>query len=336
MARILFVDDEESVLDAVESVLRKDRGRWEMVFTLDGAQALQELRKAPFDLVVSDMDMPGMTGAELLAHVKDEQPSAARMILSGHTQREVILRTVPAAQQYLAKPCDAATLRTVIDRTLAMRELLGSEKLRAIAGKVGALPTAPYSYAELIRAATRRDTTKADFTAIVFATAGARQIEGLFLKQLAADSFRTAQLATRFLGESPLSDEAYTASMLRDVGKIVFAIGMPAELSRALREAKETGRPLHEVETRLFGVSHAETGAWLLGLWGLPFSIVEAVAFQHKPSAITGGPRELLAVVHAAAAIVDGEEGFDLPFFAAAGFEGRLRTWCTQATELAL
>src|SRR5471032_1413458 len=88
--RILFVDYEDSVLDALEALLRKDRDRWEMVFVMDGSQALQELRKAPFDLVISDMRMPGMDGAELLAHVKKENPSAARMILSGHSSREAV------------------------------------------------------------------------------------------------------------------------------------------------------------------------------------------------------------------------------------------------------
>src|ERR1700748_660191 len=113
--RILFVDDEESVLDALESLLRKERDRWEMVFVLDGTQALEELRKKPFDLVISDMRMPGMDGAELLAHVKADHPSAARMILSGQATREAIIRSVPVAQQYLAKPCHAAALRKIID-----------------------------------------------------------------------------------------------------------------------------------------------------------------------------------------------------------------------------
>jgi len=379
--RILFVDDEESVLDALESLLRKERDRWEMVFVTDGAQALEELRKAPFDLVISDMRMPGMDGAELLAHVKEDHPTAARMILSGQATREAIVRSVPVAQQYLAKPCNAAALRKIIDRTLGLTALLSSDKLRAIAGKLGELPSAPAIYVELTQAAARLETTMADLAALVqrdpsmsakvlqlvnsayfglsqpvtsvqkaitllgvevikglalvtgvFAAAPGNVVEGFSFEQVADNSFLAARLAKKFLGDSSLADEAFTAALLRDVGKIVFALGIPAELAKALREAKESGRSLHAVETEQLGVSHAEAGAYLLGLWGLPFSIVEAVAFHHRPGAVAEGPGETLAAVHAADALLE-DGALDVNFLAARGFTEKLAQWRSIAAE---
>ena len=64
--RILFVDDEANVLDGLQNLLRKQRHHWDMVFAIDGQTALTELEKAPFDVIVSDMRMPGMDGATLL------------------------------------------------------------------------------------------------------------------------------------------------------------------------------------------------------------------------------------------------------------------------------
>ena len=78
--RILFVDDDPSILAGLQNLLYKDRKRWDMVFALGGKLALDEIRKAPFDIVVSDMRMPGMDGAMLLNLVKDECPATVRIM----------------------------------------------------------------------------------------------------------------------------------------------------------------------------------------------------------------------------------------------------------------
>jgi YesN/AraC family two-component response regulator len=116
--RILFVDDEPAILAGLEHVLHKDRKRWEMVFALGGQVGLDEIRKEPFDVVVSDMRMPGLDGATLLNLVKDEYPATARIMLSGYADDATIARVLPALHQLLRKPCDVATLRSAIERTL--------------------------------------------------------------------------------------------------------------------------------------------------------------------------------------------------------------------------
>jgi len=71
--------------------------------------------------------------------------------------------------------------------------------------------------------------------------------------------------------------------MLHDVGKLIVAWKLPDRFKKLLAEVAEEQCPLYKVEEREYGFSHAEIGAYLLGLWGLPYAVVEAVALHHAP-----------------------------------------------------
>src|SRR6185369_4538284 len=122
--RILFVDDELNVLAGLRDSLRRHRREWDMVFAPGGPEALAELRQKTFDVIVSDMRMPAMDGAALLEQVRAEFPEVARIILSGHAERNAVLRALPVAQQFLSKPCDAHVLEGVLKRIYAIQNLL--------------------------------------------------------------------------------------------------------------------------------------------------------------------------------------------------------------------
>ena len=94
LKRILFVDDDPNVLVGLRNVLRSKRREWDMVFSIGPEEALAKLAEAPFDVVVSDMRMPRMDGATLLGKVKELQPQAVRMILSGQTELESVMKSV--------------------------------------------------------------------------------------------------------------------------------------------------------------------------------------------------------------------------------------------------
>lgn len=100
--------------------------------------------------------------------------------------------------------------------------------------------------------------------------------------------------------ESELGEQAYAAGLLHDLGKILFAANLPAPFGKAVTVAREEQTNLHEVETRLMGANHAEMGACLLAIWGLPAPIVEAVALHHQPSTATLKAFSPLTAVHAA------------------------------------
>ena len=148
--RILFVDDEPRILEGLQRTLRSMRQEWEMHFAGSGQEALEYLSKEPADVIVSDMRMPGMDGAQLLIEVKKRHPQIARIVLSGHSEEEAILKSVRPAHQYLAKPCDAETLKSVVMSACALRGLLAEESIKRIVSSMDSIPSLPSLYAEII------------------------------------------------------------------------------------------------------------------------------------------------------------------------------------------
>ncbi|MHB9007473.1 MAG: HDOD domain-containing protein [Limisphaerales bacterium] len=149
--RILFVDDEEMILEVLRRMLRPLTNEWEMNFAADAEEALAQMEQAPFDVVVSDMRMPGLNGAELLSEVMKRYPRTQRLIHSGYADRELILQCVGSTHQYLAKPCTVETLRGVLRRAAALDDSLGSETLKQLLGRLDRLPSIPALYVELVQ-----------------------------------------------------------------------------------------------------------------------------------------------------------------------------------------
>ena len=148
---ILFVDDDPNILQGLQRMLRSMRHEWSTSYVESGAEALVALAERPFDAVVSDMRMPGMDGAELLAEVRTRYPGIVRVILSGYSELEAVMRTVGPAHQYLAKPCTAQTLVDVIRRALELRRVLASEDLRKLLASLKSLPTPSATYYALVK-----------------------------------------------------------------------------------------------------------------------------------------------------------------------------------------
>lgn len=92
-----------------------------------------------------------------------------------------------------------------------------------------------------------------------------------------------AQLAKRLLGHESGGDSVLIAGMLQDVGQLVLAARSPQRFAIALSTSSKGKTPLYEAEIELFGATHAEIGGYLLGLWGLPSRIVQAVAHHLEP-----------------------------------------------------
>jgi putative nucleotidyltransferase with HDIG domain len=124
-------------------------------------------------------------------------------------------------------------------------------------------------------------------TVHVFKSLGARSpVRMASFESIQQHAILTARVASRLLRDEQQSQEALTAALLHDVGRVILAHCIPDRYNVIVEKAQSESRPLHEVETEVLGVNHAAVGAYLLGLWGLPFPIVEAVAYHHNPGAV--------------------------------------------------
>lgn len=147
--KVLFVDDEPRVLEALERSLRIAGVGWEMRFVTSGEGALAALEVDRYDVIVSDMRMPGMDGAALLSAAFERDPAMARVVLSGQAEEAAALRVVHVAHQFLSKPCDAKVLRKVIERSGMLHRTLADPNLRAMLGAVDRLPSALHVFQQL-------------------------------------------------------------------------------------------------------------------------------------------------------------------------------------------
>jgi prevent-host-death family protein len=137
---VLFVDDEPRILDGLRRQLRASRFDWDMRFVESGEAAIRAMNESPADVVVSDMRMPGMNGAQVLRRVQQSWPDALRVILSGQTDQAELLGDIGAVHQFLQKPCDPDAVRATVLRAQTVRMLLESRRLRKVSAGVVSLP----------------------------------------------------------------------------------------------------------------------------------------------------------------------------------------------------
>jgi CheY-like chemotaxis protein len=118
VATILFVDDEPAVLEGLQNRLRFWRHRRTLRFALGAEEALKVLATHPVDVIVSDLRMPGMDGAQLLDYVRQHYPQVVRILLSGHVSKHDEKQLLRVAHKIFSKPCDPNALDEAIEQQL--------------------------------------------------------------------------------------------------------------------------------------------------------------------------------------------------------------------------
>jgi HD-like signal output (HDOD) protein len=385
--RVLFVDDEPAILAALRNLLHRDRRRWEMVFAPSGEAALEELSRARFDVVVSDMRMPGIDGATLLTRIQRDYPATVRIMLSGHADHEAIVRALPALHQLLSKPCDVKTLRGAIERAMDLEALAHDAAIREVICKLDKLPSPPDVYLDLTRALASSTSTITDvarivardpgicakllqlvnsayfghggatssiehaiaqlgteqlryvaLTASVFASLDTRGFTAFSIDDFQESSARVSRIA-RQLAPRDKSTEAFVAGLLHDVGQLVLAIGMRETYAEVVRRTR-AGENVLAVERELIGASHADIGAGLLRIWGVPPSIVEPIRFHHDPTQAPEDAREIAMAIQVAHATEKrpsprlSQEILDRTVYDRIGLGDRFTDWCAIAGQV--
>jgi HD-like signal output (HDOD) protein len=158
MRRLLIVDDEQLLLKSLQNAFRRRSRDYDVEVAPGGAEALALMQGKTFDVVLSDMRMPKMDGAAFLSEVKRLYPQAARLVLSGGSDRQSMMRALQVAHQCLSKPFDFVLLHASIERVCATGDRLANESVRALIGGLEKLPSLPQVIVDLGQAiAAQRD-----------------------------------------------------------------------------------------------------------------------------------------------------------------------------------
>jgi len=150
--RILFVfaDEQPQLIESIRQILNRRQNEWDVEFVSTGLEALSAMKRDPADVILTDMLMPGMNGVELLQKAAELYPGTIRFIQSGEADRKVVLESIGVAHRSITKPCDPETLRNFLTTSLGLRELLRREELHARIAGIGALPSPPKIYNQLM------------------------------------------------------------------------------------------------------------------------------------------------------------------------------------------
>jgi len=370
LKRILFVDDEIRVLDGIRRLLYHLRSEWRMSFVSSGPQALELMSHDAFDVIVTDIRMPGMDGIELLARTRELYPSVVRIVLSGQSDRDLTLKSALNAHQYLSKPCDAESLTATIARAVALKGTFTDPSLQALVAGAGTLPSIPSVYVELMRQLEDVDCCAQDIADIiardpamtakilqlansaffgvrrriaspkdavlylgldtlkslalsvkVFSQFTARPQSRFSIDELARHTMLVGILARKIASVQGASrqdvEDAFAAGLLHDIGKLVLVAAAPEKYEQAIEDAEKEGKTDRDAERRIFGTTHAEVGTYLVWLWGLPDSVVEAVAYHHAPTVCPAPRFSPLTAVHVANALAHETAGGCSPLVSA-------------------
>ena len=360
--RILIVDDEVTLLRLMKLGMRSMAGEWDLHFAESGEEALALINLQPFDVVITDMRMPGMNGAQLLNLVLRDHPRTVRIVLSGYADLNEVTNCVGLTHQFIDKPCSLDDLKSCLRRVTNVQGHLNHENIRSATAGLKNLPSLPKVYMEIADAVQSPDCSTELIAEIaakdpglsakllqlsnsaffgfgrkVYSVDEAVQLLGVSIIQSLAlttplySSFdqkkcpsfpleqiweHSAQVATlgrklfrQHMDDPQLAEQAFAAGILHDLGKLILADSLGLEYDAVLKESRATNTPLHLIEQQKLNTTHAEVGAYLLAIWGLPIPLVEAVACHHFPERC--GTREicLSGIIHIANALQHTQPG---------------------------
>jgi len=288
--RIMFVDDEVKVLDGIRRSLYPMRSEWQMSFAESGQQALDMMKAAPVDVVISDLRMPGMNGTELLSHVRERYPAVVRIILSGQPETELTLNSAICAHECLAKPCETEALKVTISRAFRLQTTVTDPSLQAVISGPANPPAiaAPFQratgYTDFMNKLQSSDWSSSEIANIIAQDhAMAAKVLHRALKQ------HELMVAEREILEHTLNG---SVSMLSQILGMVrpYALSRAMRLRRYVRHMAQTAQPenLSEFDTSAMlsqiGCIALPTDLLKKAYSGLPLLIHEEEAFRAHPS----------------------------------------------------
>lgn len=366
--RILFVGDANALPSDFGDYLADIGDGAKLDAVQDGRGAIAAASKAPYDVVIAGPTRGNHPAAELLDQIRTLRPEAIRIALveSEEGTRSPQSRLIGVAHRFLSLPLDAASLVEAIHSFEELRDILDNPQLRALIGRVDNLPSPPQLYFTLMHALEEdQNSSSANIAKLISGDpAVAAKVLRLcnsayFSNGRTISDLRTAvtRLGLATLRDLVLASEVFSMSSSIKVDRLelqrrsLLASRLPVKmLSESSAELGSTAALLADIGLLLPGVrnehqpvledgppdnrpGHTEAGAYLLGLWGLPMPIVEAVAFHRQPQRSSQRSFWVPGAVHVAVALAS-DEPVDEGYLESVGVLSHLPRWREQAAAL--
>lgn len=349
--RILLVNSDEALLQELRRAFWKSHRTWEVLLAQTGEGALQVLGRDPADVVVVDLYLADMEGAELIHRIRELQPGAVRIALAEDATAEWLEKAEGDLHRLFIKPVTPDFLLGVVESLDIEDDETNVRNIRAFVGGLGRIPSLPSLYRDLVELLKREDAGMAEVARLIRKDLGiASQVlrlansahtasdrpvvelgqavsmlgvdslralvlfrgmlsnfessrpQGLDLEKLWFHSFEVASGLRKLVvleGETQLGDLAFSVGLLHDIGLVVLATEPSGRYRALLEQALKSRIPLAVLEHDVYGVDHAQIGAQLLSLWGLPPTFCRPVREHHAPPAGGGdGGFPLSAALH--------------------------------------
>ncbi|SEK49225.1 HD-like signal output (HDOD) domain, no enzymatic activity [Pseudoxanthomonas sp. GM95] len=283
----------------------------------------------------------------LLHHVRDQHPLAARIVLMDGHRDEEVMHALDVVHRVLPVPLDGVAVIEAIEGMATLRGLLDDAGLKQAIERAGPLPAAPRQYLTLTRMLRDPSTQAGNVVDVVSQDpalvarvlrlsnsayySGGREISDLrtAVIRLGQDALRQLVLASEVFSSGPGADVVRERALRISRLSAQLLPGASVGLAGTAGLLSQVGMLLPPMQVERDGeqvsLSHGIAGAYLLGLWGLPAPIVEAVAHHQQP-AQAGNVFWVTGAVHVAAALVEGHEP-DLDYLRRVGRLDQLPRW---------
>ena len=363
--RILLVGDEASLSAELLEFIADLGEEWQPLTAADGQSAMGIVAGSPVDAVIVCPQLPDLNATTLLGQIRTLRPETIRIALvdAEHGNRPPPARLIGVAHRFLPMPLAPEVLLEALTSLEELRELLDSARLRSAIGRIEKLPSPPHLYLSLTQALEHDDDTNTADVAKLVAADPAIAAKVLQLSNSAffnsgriISDLRTAvtRLGLSTLRDLVLASEVFSAQPLSGAERnslqqrALLASRLAAKLlPDSSAELGATAALLADIGLLLPGVrnartpedaadnrpGHAEAGAYLLGLWGLPMPIIEAVAFHLQPHRSTTRSFWVTGAVHVALALINGDP-VDEEYLQRAGVLNKLPQWRDHANAL--
>jgi len=364
--RILLVGDEASLSAELLEFIADLGEEWQPLTAIDGHSAMGIVAASPVDAVIVCPQLPDLNATTLLGQIRTLRPETIRIALvdAEHGTRPPPARLIGVAHRFLPMPLAPEVLLEALTSLEELRELLDSARLRSAIGRIEKLPSPPHLYLTLTQALEHDDDTNtADVAKLVSAdpaiAAKVLQLSNsaFFNNGRIISDLRTAvtRLGLSTLRDLVLASEVFSAQPLSGAERnslqqrALLASRLAAKLlPESSAELGATAALLADIGLLLPGVrnerpapedaaddrpGHAEAGAYLLGLWGLPMPIIEAVAFHLQPQKSNTRSFWVTGAVHVALALINGDP-VDEEYLQRAGVLNKLPLWREHANAL--